>query len=790
MSEAIDVPENMMRTSDDSFYRNVIEQVRDIVLIVDASARIISANLAAEQAYGCSASELKSMHIYDLRAPETRSEVAAQLRQARQEGILFRTLHQRKSGEIFPVEVSSRHLNSPGQSLVVSIIRDITENVAMETALHKKNEELLAAHEELLASDEEIRQQFDELMTKDAKLERQNVVLALVNQMAMGLMRRRDLGEVLKAVVTGATSLIGTSHGFVSLVDEAAQVFVRKVSIGFFERDGVDKAPLTEGLLGQAYRTGEMAIVEDYRLWEGRIKLASYAQFHCSVAIPLKIGEKNIGALVLAFQEMARTLADDEIFLLKRVAELASLAIDEAALAESYRNELQERRRAEAVIRKMAYRDALTGLPNRAYLKEFLTAELEKAKTGAASGAVLYVDLDDLKIINDNFGHSYGDEVIGQIGGCLVAEAGPQASVARIGGDEFIVVLPHMKERSRIKAMTDHLVGQLCKDYDIGLCSSHLSASIGVCLYPQDGNTVEEVLKNADLALYEAKKKGKNTWRFYDMNLQRAAYESMSLKQGLREAIKRGELALVYQPLVDSGTGEVVSFEALLRWTPAAFGPVPPSKFIPLAEESGVIKTIGEWVIREACGFASTLKELEYGDIRVAVNVSPRQLIAAGFAHFVLDEIAKADISPRQLEIEITESALMTSVEESILKLTFLRSTGMGLSLDDFGSGYSSLAYLRNLPVTTVKIDKSFIDDIETDAAQLKFVQSIVHMAHGQKLRVAAEGVESRSQFETLKACQCDYIQGFFFSRPVPASEAIQFLKRSRDGQAGDEIAE
>ncbi|MCX7781459.1 MAG: EAL domain-containing protein, partial [Negativicutes bacterium] len=441
--------------------------------------------------------------------------------------------------------------------------------------------------------------------------------------------------------------------------------------------------------------------------------------------------------------------------------------------------DITERKEQERAIWRMAYSDALTGLPNRAHLKEFLARELENSRRGETAGAIFFVDLDDLKTINDTFGHSSGDEVIANAAASLCAEAGAGVFVARSGGDEFVVVLPGETDRQRLKDIAGCMVQKLGQDYKFGSSRTYLSASVGIALYPEDGDTVEDILKSADLALHVAKGSGKNKWCFYEARFKKEAFDNMVLKQGLREAIARKELYLNYQPLFCPHTAAAVSFEALLRWHSAEFGAVPPGKFIPLAEESGMIEIIGKWVMREACRFARKLAELGRSDIRVSVNVSPRQLVADDFVAFVRDTIRTAGINPSQIEIEITENVLIASVAEISQKLKELKKLGVHLTLDDFGSGYCSLLYLKNLPVATLKIDKSFIDGIDADEAQWRFVNSIVNMAKVQNLTVVAEGVETVAQLTKLRQCQCDYIQGYVFSRPVAETEALALLKHT-----------
>ncbi|KYZ75850.1 hypothetical protein AXX12_11685 [Anaerosporomusa subterranea] len=635
------------------------------------------------------------------------------------------------------------------------------------------HEELTAAYEEITASEEELRQQCDELLRREEDIRRQNSILTSLHETAMGLMKRVALKDVLTAIVSHANDLIGTSHGFINILDAEQGVFERKVGLGHYAQDIGRKIKLTEGFGGQVYKSGAITVVDDYSASNRRLDGSFFDHINQVVLVPLKRDDTVIAIFGLSFLEPDRSFSDQEISLLVQFAQLASMALDNALLVDSLEKELRERRVQEQKNWRLAYYDSLTGLPNRAYVYARLAEEFDKAGRGKTSGAILHIDLDDLKLINDTLGHSIGDEIIVKAGEYIVAGAGEHALVARIAGDEFMILLVGESDREKVAHIADTVVRQLSREYAIGESRVHMSGSIGIAFYPDDGDTAADVLKKADLALHEAKISGKNTWRFCKAKLQIVAYENMVLKQELREAIEHEELSLYYQPIVDAGSGRIVSFEALLRWTNSAYGAVPPSRFIPLAEENDTIQRVGKWVIEEACRFARQLAEMGKCDIRVSVNVSPRQIIADDFVAVVCQAIDRAGISPSQLEVEITENALIASLEDSTQKLRELRNIGVGLSLDDFGTGYSSLTYLRNLPVGTLKIDKSFIDPMVSDAVQLQFICSIVNMAHVLGLTVVAEGVETEEQLAKLVQCQCDFIQGYVFSRPLAEKEAI-----------------
>jgi len=439
---------------------------------------------------------------------------------------------------------------------------------------------------------------------------------------------------------------------------------------------------------------------------------------------------------------------------------------------------ITDRKRAEEDIRFMAYCDALTGMPNRAHFNERLEVEMGKARRGEAAGAVLFIDLDDLKMVNDSFGHTYGDALIIKAGSRIVEEAGDGAFVGRIGGDEFMIILPGRGERKSVTRIADKIIASFHNEFHAHGIRFPMSASAGIALYPDDGDTTEEIFKNADNAMYAAKRAGKNCWRFYEPVMQTDAYDKILLTNSLRHAIACDELSLHYQPQVGLADGVTVGFEALLRWNSPEHGSIPPARFIPLAEQSGLIQSIGQWVLQEACQFARRLDDQGWGHLHVAVNISPHQLCADGFVESICEILREAGIKPHQLELEITENALIASLEESTRKLGELQELGVRLSLDDFGKGYSSLTYLQRLPVKTLKIDKAFIDMILTDAVQKAIIGNIVDMAHVMSMMVVAEGVETQQQIEYLTQCRCDRLQGYIISRPVPEEAAIRFLSR------------
>ena len=427
-------------------------------------------------------------------------------------------------------------------------------------------------------------------------------------------------------------------------------------------------------------------------------------------------------------------------------------------------------------VERLAYFDALTGLPNRVHLMNVLRRELEEKSATFCCGALLYIDMDDLKMVNDSYGHSYGDAILITAAMHMVSLAEPNSLVARVGGDEFVIWMPGATDLAKIEHCARELVETLSREYEVRDMTFHSSASIGISMYPQHGGNAEEMLKNADVALYAAKRSGKRCWRFFQQSMQDEAYEQMLLINGLRNAIINDELFVHYQPQISMQDFRVIGFEALLRWRSGKHGNVSPAVFIPLAEKSHLINDIGAWVLHEACRFCRRLLDEGNVQIRIAVNVSPKQLAAPDFIHIVETAILESKIAHTHLEIEITESVFIENMADSVEKLLLLKNRGVHVTLDDFGTGYSSLTYLRNLPVETLKIDKSFIDLIAGDSTHAALIASIVDMSHVLGLAVVAEGVETPDQLRRLIDCHCDMFQGYVASKPLPTQDAAGLL--------------
>ncbi len=434
--------------------------------------------------------------------------------------------------------------------------------------------------------------------------------------------------------------------------------------------------------------------------------------------------------------------------------------------------DITERKKSEKTMEYMAFYDTLTGLPNRNEIMRRLQGILNSGKEKAA---VLFLDLDRFKIINDTKGHSTGDLLLKKAGIRLEDTVGSLGLVARQGGDEFIILFEE-KEKQQIEGAARAILEQFNKPFILEGEEFYITPSIGISLYPEHGTDQETLIKHADTAMYLAKERGKNNFQFYTSSLEGLASRKMALENGLRKALDRGELLLHYQPQIDLKTGKLKGTEALVRWQRPDGGLVPPGEFIPLAEETGLIVPMGKWILRTACEQHKRWKSEGAGSVPIAVNISVRQLEDPEFIMYVKSVLSSCDIEPGCLELEITES-IMQNIEKATIALNELKKIGIRLSIDDFGKGYSSLSYLKHLPIDTIKIDKSFVDDILDPAQNGSLVKAIIDMGLNLNFSVVAEGIEHKEQAEFLLKNNCPVGQGYYFSRPVTGEVFKEFIK-------------
>lgn len=514
---------------------------------------------------------------------------------------------------------------------------------------------------------------------------------------------------------------------------------------------------LPDGTLFASYRKADAS--EDTPLWAGPLGL-DRIEYQKSLDLEnVEIAEIRL----VADLEPLRARIQGFIAVVLGAALLA-LLIAQALMARLRR----AMRRNEDDMVRMAHYDALTGLPNRALFETHTARVLEKTARGGGRAALLFFDLDNFKVVNDSLGHPVGDQLLQAVAAQLGQVVRQTDSLSRLGGDEFTLLVEGAGQQ-QASAVAEHVIEALHQTIPIDGHDLSVGASIGIALYPDDGDSVDALLRSADSALYAAKAAGKHTWRFFSAEMDEQARHRLALEAGLRRALDRGELRMAYQPIVDLGSGRPVGFEALMRWTSPELGEVSPAVFIPVAEETGLIHAFGAFALREAC--SQTRRWLDEGraDVVVSVNVSARQFYGHGLVDSVRRTLKETHLPPHHLDLEITETTLMGGEQEVIDILDELHDLGVSLSLDDFGVGYASLAQLKRLPIHKLKIDRGFVMDLPHDGDDAAIVTAIVGMADALGLTVVAEGVETRDQQAFLSALGCRRGQGYLFGRPGPA---------------------
>jgi diguanylate cyclase (GGDEF)-like protein/PAS domain S-box-containing protein len=523
-------------------------------------------------------------------------------------------------------------------------------------------------------------------------------------------------------------------------------------------------APSGVDLPGRTWAKGAPIVVGSLGSEQGfsRMQAALKADLQGALALPIVSGGKTFGVIELF---SAETIRPDEA--LSHLLHSVSTQIGQSF----------QRKLAEDQLRFIATHDSLTDLPNRTMFNERLRHALNQGARYGRGIAVLFIDIDRFKVVNDSLGHSAGDRLLQDCAKRLSECLRESDTVARLGGDEFVVMVENFTAPRDAIAVAQKILTNVAKPFFVDGQEFLVSASIGISTYPDDGADAETLLKNADIAMYRAKDQGRNNYQFYSAQMNKHTFERLAMESSLRRALERNEFVLHFQPKLDLRSGAIAGVEALVRWQHPDWGMVSPAQFIPLAEETGLIVQIGEWVLKTSCQQSRMWRDQGIPAMRVAVNLSARQFGQKTLLADVARTIAQSGLTPESIELEITESLVMHNPEHAADTLQKLKAMGITLSIDDFGTGYSSLAYLKRFPIDCVKIDRSFIKDIPVEAADMAITKGVIALGHSLRLKVVAEGVETKEQQEFLRSNGCDEMQGFLFSRPLPADEVTTLLK-------------
>jgi len=607
-----------------------------------------------------------------------------------------------------------------------------------------------------------------------------NRALRLLSDCNTTLVHATDESALLLDICRLTVEQGGYSMAWVGLAENDEQKTVRVAAQFGDEQNYLKDIKLSwadmdigRGPTGSAIRTGKKSVNKDFehdsRMTPWRDTALAHG-YRSSIALPLVGNKQVLGALTLYSAELD-AFSHEEIQLLEEMTNDLTYGI------ETLRARV-EHEEVEMQLDYLAHHDILTGLPNRLSLRNTFEQAIAYADRENSGVAVLFVDLDNFKQVNDSIGHDFGDKLLVQVAKRLHARLHDSDTISRQGGDEFVILLPRQRDVNIIKEAIRHIVEGFSKPFIIEEYSINATLSVGVAVYPDDGKEFDTLLKHADTALYQAKDRGRDTYQLFSEQMGMDAQEQLRLQGQLNNAIKKREFVLYYQPQIDISTGRLVGAEALLRWQHPEMGLIPPSKFIQLAERTGLIVPIGEWVLNEACQQAQRWHESGH-DLVMAVNLSALQFRRGNLLDTVSQALKVSGLPATMLELELTESILLHDVEMAIKTLHSLKVMGVKLSVDDFGTGYSSLSYLQRLAVNKLKIDQSFVNSMLGEDGSIAIVKAIIQLGHALQLTVIAEGVETQEQLASLRDYGCDEVQGYLFSRPVPETEFVRLLEKA-----------
>jgi len=709
----------------EQMYRDLVENASDLIYVIDLQGNFTSINRAAQRTSGYTRAEALKMNIAQLVAPEY-LETARRMMQKALRGEPATTYDMEivtKDSRRVTLEISHRLLLENGIPRGThAIARDITERRRMELLERDRLRAL-----EMIATRKPLDQILDQLTQ-------------MVERQYPGTM--------------AAVSLLRDDRLYIASGARLPEGFVQGMK-------GVRIGP-TAGSCGAAAYWTQPVFAGDISsdpLWDEHRELAMAHQLYSCWSAPILAGNGKALGTFAVYQKKPARPDRAQVALLQMASGSAAIAIEQRQLTDQ--------------LAYQAHHDTLTTLPNRLLFQERLRQAIIQARRAGTMVALLYLDLDRFKLVNDTLGHAGGDTLLRQVAARLRGCLRETDTLARMSGDEFTIIATGIKNPQHASLIAETVQKALRDPFPAESQEVYVTASVGISVYPRDAMDADTLQRNADNAMYRAKSRGKNRFEYFIPEMSDSLFHRVEVETCLRRALERGEFAVHYQPQFDLQNGRMVGQEALLRWNNSKLGSVPPDQFIPIAEENGLIVPIGTWVLEQACRQTADWRENGYPLRGVAVNVSAVQFNRSDFVDTVGTVLAGAGLDPSFLELELTESLVIRDVRESARKMQQLRDLGVQISVDDFGKGYSSLSYLQRLPIDILKLDRSFVEEFKNSSGNTSLVQGIVSLAHGLGIRVTAEGVETEQQLELVHHSGCDKVQGFLLGRPAPASSAL-----------------
>lgn len=804
-------------------YRLLSEYTSDLVLFTHEDGHILEANQAAVEKYGYTREELLERYLKELQQDRERDHyMQLRLFEEPRQDILYEAIHRRKDGSSFPVEISAQSGMLQGEKIFVYILRDITERVQEQAAFR--------------ANEERYRQLFSHMtnavLIYEALDEGQDFILKDINQ-AGEIIDRLSRYDVIGDRLTNIFPSV-QEYGILDIFrrvwltgipEHSPLTFYQDKRISIWRSNSVYKLP--SGEIVSVYEDVTARKKAEEEVWQQKEKAQVTLQSIGDAVITTdtegvidylnpvaedltgwKLSEAKGQPLSNVFQirnEETGQLAEDPVSLCLREGRVVGLAnhtvlihrdghpfaIEDSAAPILNRKEqiigavlvfhdVSEKRNLLHQMTHQAHHDSLTDLPNRLLFNDRLKQALAQARRNRQMVGVLFLDIDRFKLINDTLGHAMGDLLLNATSERLSSCLREEDTIARQGGDEFIIILPELLNAEDAALVARKILGVFAQPFVLEQHEVFITSSIGISLYPADGENTDTLIKHADTAMYHAKEQGRNNYQFFTDDLNSSVSERLSLENDMRKALERNEFLVYYQPQVNLSNGNIIGMEALVRWNHPVKGIISPHQFIPIAEDTGIIVPLGEWVLRQACQQNQLWINQGYPPQRVAVNLSARQFRQPNLVANITNILEETGMNPELLELEITESIAMGNADLSVNILNKLKSMSIRIAIDDFGTGFSSLSYLKRFPITTLKIDQTFVADIIPDTDGKEIVAVIIMLARNLGLNVIAEGVETMEQLVYLQEHNCEEIQGYLFSKPLPESEFSKLLAQKK----------